>query len=266
MDVPRAARLQVRVAAAVSLVRPVLLVSFIQFGEHPLRIGLGQEADQIDLVRAVAEQHGPGAAEVEGDALQFADGSLSRLFPDLAKDRPPAARVVHIHHYLVAFHRLDHPVRVRQASGDRLLAEEAPHSGLGRVHHDIRVLVVRGHHAQQFRLLLGDHLAVVGVPLHPGEYRRPVVHALVHPLLDQVTDADHFGLGEKGISAQVGVRHLRAETSLALHRPPTGGDPCQAHHTGTVLSVARHVSSFPVPRNRSCGVSTPAESTLREVH
>ena len=244
MDESGAARFQVRVPAAVALVGPVVLVAFVEFCKHPGGPRPREKTGHVDHVGTVPEQDGPGAAEVQRDAFQFADFAFVEQSFDFPVHRTPAAGVVDGHGHVPAFDRRDHPVGVRQRGRNGLFAIYAPNARRDPVHDDVGVAVVRRHHAQNIGPAGFKHLPVVRKPPKPGENAGPVLQGVLHEVFLQVADADYLRKGQVGIGRHVAVGHYMAQSVVSVDGGLSRPDAAQAHDAGFVCSIVSHSCPF----------------------
>ena len=136
MDVPVGPWLGGWHVAAVAVVLCVVLVSFLQFSHHPLRLLACVIADSVERVGAVAEKHGARAGERADDVLHRADDALiDDLFFGVAPQGHEAPGVIDRQGGVVGVASGDHAVGVCEAGGQRLFAEDALGPGVGRIYY-----------------------------------------------------------------------------------------------------------------------------------
>ena len=234
-------RVVLRVPAPLAVVhQPVLLEAALVGGDHPHRLRVGEVADRVHEVGAVAEQHRPPAPHVGEDAGQGADGAVAHGLPRLLVAGDPAAGVVDGDAGAVGLHRGDHAVGILQGGGQGLLAEDPPDAGLRGAADGVGVEVIGGGDADHVEVFPLQHEAVVGVLADaargdPG----PLVEARQDPGVDvayrgQVVprragigpgvgaaEAAADDRGAQGVAA-----HLRRLRRRAWRRPPCGSRRC----------------------------------------
>ena len=134
-----------------------------------------------------------------------------------------------------------HAIGVGERGGDWLFAEDASHTRVNCVDHDLGVGVVAGDDADDVQVFRGQHGLVIGICAKVRQQSRPLLLEVGGALRTKVAAGDEFRVRHAVVGGGVGHRQPDAQAgTLGRLRQPCGYAG-QANNAGSQRS--RHTSS-----------------------